>query len=153
MEMSISLDDLSSNEAADFLEEHVEEMKSVSPPESKHALDLEGLRRADFRFWVVRMNSQLVGCAALKDLGEGRSELKSMRVAENCRGKGIASRLLAFLIVEARGSGFRELSLETGAMPFFEPARQLYRKTGFQECGPFAEYVDDPNSVFMTLIL
>ena len=99
------------------------------------------------------MDSLLVGCAALKELGEGYAELKSMRVAENYRGKGIASRLLDFLIAEARASGIREVYLETGAMPFFEAARQLYRRAGFRECGPFAEYVEDPNSVFMKLVL
>ena len=151
--MIISLDDLSSKEVAEFLEEHVEEMKAVSPPESKHALDLEGLRQPNVRFWIARMDSILVGCVALKELGEGCAELKSMRVAENYRGKGIASRLLAFLTGEAKESGSQELYLETGAMPFFEAARQLYRKAGFRECGPFAEYVEDPNSVFMKLVL
>ncbi len=151
--MRIVIDDLIGPEIAALLEEHTAELRSISPPESKHALDLDALRRPEITFWTVWDEDELVGCGALQDLGGGHAELKSMRVSSQRTRQGIASLLLRHIIGEARDREFRRLSLETGSMPFFEPARNLYRKHGFAECGPFAQYVDDPNSTFMTMEL
>jgi putative acetyltransferase len=128
-------------------------MRSVSPPESKHALDLQGLKAPEITFWTVYEGEQLLGCAALKALSAGQGEVKSMRVDAAARGKGVGSALLNHLLAEARARGYQSLWLETGSMAFFEPARRLYRKHGFVLCEPFGDYRADPNSVFMTLPL
>lgn len=151
--MRITIDDLNGPEIARFLEEHITEMRSVSPPESKHALDLAGLRRPEITFWSVWDEGALVGCGALKELDITHGEIKSMRVAAAHRGRGVASLVLRHIVNVAQERGYQRLSLETGSMPFFEPARKLYARFGFADCPPFASYADDPNSVFMTLEL
>ena len=152
--MEIREDDLTGPEIARFLEEHIEEMRAVTPrPESKHALDLDSLRAADITFWTVWDEGVLVGCGALKELDRGHAEIKSMRTASAYRGKGVASSLLAHILDVARGRGYRAVSLETGSFEFFAPARLLYERFGFEYCSPFGDYVEDPNSVFMTRTL
>ena len=149
--MEIVRDDLSGPAIAEFLTQHLRDMRSVSPPGSVHALDLDALRRPDVTFWTVLDGSGAVaGCAALKELGPAHGEVKSMRVAPAHRGTGLAPRLLEHLLAEARRRGYRRLSLETGSMAFFAPARALYARHGFTVCGPFGSYREDPNSVFMT---
>lgn len=151
--MILRLDDLRGPEIARFLEEHLQDMRSVSPPESKHALDLDGLRRPEITFWSGWEGRELVACCALKEMDPQQGELKSMRVAPRFRQRGLGSVLVQHLIAEGRRRGYRRLSLETGSFPFFVPARNLYRQQGFVETGPFGDYRPDPNSVFMTLIL
>lgn len=151
--MKIVVDDLSGPEIAGFLDEHVQEMRSITPLESKHALDLDGLRSPEVLFWSVWDGDTLVGCAAIKRLDAGHAELKSMRTAPTRKRSGIASLLLEHIISEAKRIGFARLSLETGSAEFFRPARNLYEKFGFDYCEPFAEYSPDPNSVFMTRAL
>lgn len=148
--MTIRLDDLSGPEIARFLEEHIRDMRAASPPESKHALDLAALRQPEILFWTAWDNSRLIGCCALKQLDPNHAEVKSMRVSAADRRKGIGVALVTHLISEAKQRGYRQLSLETGAMAFFEPARKLYHSFGFTFCGPFGSYREDPNSVFMT---
>jgi putative acetyltransferase len=146
----IDVDDLSSPATITFLEDHVTQLRSLTPPESTHALDLDGLRAPGVVFWSARDGDQVVGCAALKRLDDTHGEVKSMRTAADRARQGIASRLLDTLIEHARGTGLRRLSLETGVEPFFAPARALYARHGFTECEPFASYRPDPLSVFMT---
>ncbi len=153
MQLEIHGDDLSDPRIAQFLTEHISDMRAVSPPESKHALDLDGLRQPEITFWSVWSAGALVGCAALKHLSPTHAELKSMRTAASVRRSGVATHILQFIVAEARRRGYQRLSLETGAMPFFAPARALYAKHGFQPCPPFNGYTDDPNSVFMALEL
>lgn len=152
--MNIRIDDLSGPEIAAFLDEHIQEMRAIAPrPESKHALDLEGLRQSGITFWTVWDGTTLVGCGGLKELDETHAELKSMRTSESHRRKGVASLLLQHMIDTARNRGYRRLSLETGTYlygTYFEPARRLYEKFGFRYCGPFSDYKEDPNSAFMT---
>lgn len=148
--MRIKVDDLTGAEVAELLEQHLRDMRAVSPPESKHALDLEGLRRPEITFWTIWDDASLAGCAALKELCPSHAEIKSMRTAHGYRGRGVATMLLRHIIDEAKCRNYRRLSLETGSMPFFEPARRLYLKFGFVYCGPFADYREDPHSVFMT---
>ncbi|MGL6338295.1 MAG: GNAT family N-acetyltransferase [Waterburya sp.] len=147
--MEIRVDDLSSTKIAKFLEEHIQDMKAVSPPESKHALDLEGLKKPEITFWTVWDGNSLVGCGAIKELNAKHAEIKSMRTSVAKRGKGVASMMLEHILKEAKLRGYRRISLETGSMPFFEPARNLYRKYGFKNCAPFSTYKEDPNSIFM----
>lgn len=151
--MRIQSDDLSGPEIAAFLAEHLTDMQATSPPESKHALDLDGLRKPDVTFWTLKDGDTIVGCGALKALDPAHAEVKSMRTGAAHRGRGVASRLLRHIIAQARARGFSRLSLETGSMEFFAPARSLYTKHGFEVCEPFGDYREDPNSVFMTLRL
>jgi putative acetyltransferase len=148
--MQIREDDLTGQKIADFLQEHLEEMNEITPPESVHALDLEALRSPDVTFWSAWEGDELLGCGALKKLDSRSGEVKSMRTAKAHRGKGIASKILEHIITEAERRGYDCLNLETGALPEFAPARALYRRYGFEYRGSFAEYIDDPNSVFMT---
>lgn len=148
--MKIEVDDLTGPEIAGFLDEHVQQMRSITPPESKHALDLGALRAPEVTFWSVRDGDVLVGCGAIKRLDAGHAELKSMRTAPLRKRGGVGSLLLEHIITEATRMGFTRLSLETGTAEFFLPARKLYEKFGFSHCEPFAGYRPDPNSTFMT---
>jgi putative acetyltransferase len=151
--LKIVVDDLSGPEIAEFLGNHILQMRSITPLESKHALDLDGLRRPEITFWSVWDGGALTGCGAIKRLDAGHAELKSMRTAPARKRTGIASRLLEFIIAEAGRSGYTRMSLETGSAEFFRPARNLYQKFGFDYCEPFADYRPDPHSVFMTRVL
>ncbi|MFC6438913.1 GNAT family N-acetyltransferase [Bowmanella sp. JS7-9] len=151
--MHIKLDDLCTEDIADFLQAHLADMRATSPPESKHALDLDALRQPDIKFWSARSENQIAGCIALKRLGHSDGEIKSMRVAPQWRGMGLSASLLAVLEQHARDAGIRALWLETGSMAFFAPARRFYLRMGFSECAPFAQYKPDPNSVFMSKLL
>ena len=148
--MNIKIDDLKGSEIYQLLQEHLESMKLLSPPESVHALDIEALRKPDITFWTVWESGELLGCGALKELDSQHAEIKSMRTSSVHLRKGVAKNLLNYIIDEAKRRGYRRLSLETGSMEAFEPARQLYANFGFTYCEPFADYVEDPYSVFMT---
>lgn len=148
--MILRLDDLRGPEIRALLEEHLADMRRISPPESVHALDLDALRRPEISFWTVWEGDALLGCGALKQLDAAHGEIKSMRTAHAHRGKGVARFVLTHILDEARRRGYARLSLETGSQPDFEPARRLYASVDFETCGPFADYVLDPNSVFMT---
>ena len=148
--LQIREDDLTGKKIADFLREHLEDMYQISPPESVHALDLEALRSPDITFWSAWQSDELLGCGALKELDSSSGEVKSMRTAKDHRGRGVASKILEHIIQEAIRRTYHCLNLETGSMPEFAPARALYTRYGFEYRGPFAKYIDDPNSVFMT---
>lgn len=155
--VQIVIDDLQDPGIIAFLEGHVAQLRSLSPPESTHALDLTGLRSPDIRFWTAFDDGdgprEIVGCAALKTLDPTHAELKSMRTAPHRTRQGIASRLVQHVLDEARAVGFERISLETGAEDFYAPARGLYLRHGFDYCDPFADYRPDPLSVFMTRAL
>lgn len=151
--MHIRIDDLRGPEIVALLEAHLALMRSISPPESVHALDLEGLRAPQITFWTLWDGEVLLGCAALKELDPHHGEIKSMHTAQAARGKGVGRRLIQHILAEARARGYRRLSLETGSTEDFAPARGLYARAGFTTCGPFGDYILDPFSVFMTLEL
>jgi len=151
--MEIRRDDLRGPEIRALLEEHLRNMREISPPESVHALDLEALRRPGITFWTAWADGELLGCGALKELDASHGEIKSMRTASAHRRKGVAAAMLGHILAEARRRSYSRLSLETGSMAAFEPARRMYASFGFERCGPFADYRDDPNSVCMTLEL
>ena len=151
--MDIRLDDVSGPEIAALLQEHLRDMYRVSPPESVHALDLESLRQPDITFWTMWDAGVLAGCGALKELDSQHGEIKSMRTASSHRRQGVATQLLQHLLAEAKQRGYTRVSLETGSMDFFLPARALYASFGFEPCPPFADYIADPNSIFMTKAL
>ena len=147
--MQIREDDLTGKKIADLLREHLENMHEITPPQSVHALDLEALRSPDITFWAAWEGDELLGCGALKELDSRSGEVKSMRTAKAHRRRGVASKILEHIIKEALRRAYDCLNLETGAFPEFAPARTLYIRYGFEYREPFAQYVDDPNSVFM----
>ena len=151
--MNIVEDDLTGGPVLALLERHMAHMRSLSPPESVHALDLSGLRGPEITFWTVWDGADLVGCGALKQIDPAHGEIKSMHTAAEHRGRGVAAAMLAHILAEARRRGYRRLSLETGSMDGFIPARMLYARNGFVECPPFGDYAEDPNSTFMTFVL
>lgn len=151
--MHIRQDGLSGSEVHALLQEHLSGVALHSPPESIHALDIDALRRPGITFWTAWEDGRLLGCGALKALGAGHGEIKSMRTASAHLRRGVARQLLAHIVEQARQHGYRRLSLETGSAVAFEPARRLYAGFGFSCCGPFADYVEDPYSVFMTRML
>jgi putative acetyltransferase len=148
--MDIRVDDLSNSEVIRLLHEHLRSVALHSPPESVHALGLEALRNPDITFWSAWQDSELMGCGAIKELDSRHGEIKSMRTASSHLRKGVAARLMHHILEEAERRSYERLSLETGSMDAFAPARRLYASFGFKPCGPFANYVEDPYSVFMT---
>lgn len=156
--MKISLDSPARDDVRRLLDEHLTDMFTTSPPESVHALDHSALLAPSVTFWTARDDDgTLLGCGALSELEPGaearEGEIKSMRTAGQARGQGVASELLTVVLAEAKRREYVRVSLETGSQDFFAPARRLYARHGFMECGPFGSYVLDPNSVFMTLEL
>jgi putative acetyltransferase len=136
-----------------LLGEHMRDMHRHTPPESIHALDLEALRAPGISFWSMWGEGGLMGCGALKQLDPEHGEIKSMRTAAAYLRQGVARRMLEHIVAEARRRRYRRLSLETGAMAPFAPARRLYADFGFRDCAPFADYKPDPHSAYMTLEL
>lgn len=151
--MNIEIDDLTRPAIHALLNEHLQNMYELSPPESVHALDLTKLRAPGITFWSAWEGPLLLGCGALKELARAHGEVKSMRTPNALRRKGAGRGILAHIIDVARSRSYERLSLETGSMEAFKPAQRLYESFGFVYCGPFGDYVDDPNSVFMTLRL
>lgn len=151
--MEIKLDDVSGKEITALIQFHLNNMAEISPPESCHALSVESLKGGHISVWSAWNDGELLGCGALMELDAHHAEIKSMRTATAYLGKGVAAHLLQHIIDVALQRGYQRLSLETGTVADFLPARKLYEKFGFVECGPFADYVLDPLSYFMTKTL
>ena len=151
--MDIRVDDLRGPEIARLLREHLHNLALHSPPESMHALDLAALRKPEITFWSAWQGVELLGCGALKELDPAHGEIKSMRTAAPHLRKGVAAAILSHILAEAGRRHYRRLSLETGSGEAFAPAQSLYTRFGFRPRDPFADYVLDPYSVFMTLEL
>lgn len=156
--IEIRLDDLSGEATRRLVAAHLAGMHDTSPPESVHALDIDGLRHPSITFWSAWSGGELAGIGALKAMDAAdavvrRGELKSMRVDDRFRGAGVGRAILRHIVSEARRRGYASLWLETGTPDDFIPAQRLYESEGFVVCGPFEGYVDDPFSVFMTLDL
>ncbi len=151
--MKIEIDDLSHPAIHALLNEHLQNMHELGPPESVHALDLDRLRQPVITFWAAWDGLLLLGCGALKELDPRHGEVKSMRTPSARRRQGAGRAILGRIIEVARSRGYERLSLETGSVEAFAPAQRLYQSFGFTCCGPFGKYVEDPNSVFMTMRL
>ncbi|WP_339299384.1 GNAT family N-acetyltransferase [Paenibacillus sp. FSL R5-0623] len=148
--MEIKVDDLSGVQVKALIAEHLQGMAADSPPESIHALNLDGLKKPEITFWCAWEGDDLLGCGAIKELDPEHAELKSMRTASAHLRKGVARKILAYIMEVATDRGYKRISLETGSMDSFIPARKLYEDFGFEYCEPFADYILDPNSTFMT---
>lgn len=151
MALSITVADFQDAALLVFLQAHLDDIAPTAPLDSQHALDAAGLQDSRVRMWVAWDGLDLIGTVALARISGQHEELKSMRTDPCRRGQGIASMLLLHALNDARSRGVCRVSLETGSMDFFAPARAFYRKHGFTECGPFGSYAEDPNSTFMTL--
>ena len=151
--MEIKIDDLTDIRTIELIRTHLAGMAENSPAESIHALNVAELKRDHITFYSAWEDNDILGCGALKELTTKHGEVKSMRTAEKHLRKGIASAILQHIINEAKIRGYTKLSLETGALEAFQPAHRLYESFGFTYCEPFDNYIDDPNSVFMTMHL
>lgn len=148
--MEIREDDLTGSAIVRLLESHLENMMEITPPESVHALGVDRLRSPDITVWSAWEGGELLGCGALKVLDAASGEIKAMRTHDAHRRKGVGSRVLERIVAEGQRRGYRRLFLETGASADFAAAQALYRRYGFEYRGPFGDYVNDPNSVFMS---
>jgi putative acetyltransferase len=148
--MRIEEGGLDDERVIELLTIHVTRAREVTPVGSAHALDLSGLKQPSIRFWTIWDGEELLGTAALKRLDDAHGEIKSMHVSEAARRKGAGSAILRHVLAQAAAMGLSRASLETGSFGYFAPARALYAKHGFVECGPFEGYEPDPNSAFMT---
>ena len=151
--MFITEDDLTGEAVTALLQEHFRDMHAITPPGSAHVLDIASLRSPNITFWSMWNDGDLLGCGALKELDATTGELKSMRTVAAHKRKGVASSILRHIISVAQQREYTYLHLETGSFPAFQPARNFYEKHGFTYRSPFADYKDDPNSVFMTKCL
>jgi len=151
--MRIELDDLTRPAVHELLREHLANMYELSPADKVFALDLNKLRAPEISFWTVWDGDALLGCGALKQLTPTHGEVKSMRTPAQARRRGAGRAVLLKIIETARERGYERLSLETGTHPDFQVAQQLYRSVGFELTGPFADYQEDPHSVFMSMAL
>ena len=151
--MHIETDDLSRSEVHALLQEHLDNMHALSPAEHVFVLDVEKLKAPSITFWTVWDDGLLIGCGALKELSPTHGEIKSMRTPQNLRRRGAGRAVLEKIIETAKMRGYSRLSLETGSHPDFKKSRNLYESLGFEYSGPFADYRENPRSVFMSLDL
>lgn len=151
--MHIIPGDFSDQRVVDLLHVHLTSARAETAPGSAHALDITDLQSPDISVWTIWDGDELLGVGALKRLSSDHGEVKSMHTAKAVRRRGAGRAMLQHIIATARARGLSRLSLETGSWEYFRPAWALYRRHGFVECPPFADYAPDPNSVFMSLDL
>ncbi|HET9058743.1 MAG TPA: GNAT family N-acetyltransferase [Acidimicrobiales bacterium] len=151
--LEIGIDDPGASDIVALVQAHLAEMHGQSPLEHVHAMEPEALRADGVQFYSARCAGELVAIGALKLVGPGHVEIKSMRTADRWRRRGAGACMLAHLLEVARAQGYKRVSLETGTKEYFAPARALYAKAGFVPCAPFASYTDNPYSVCMTMEL
>ena len=149
----IDVDDPRRDDVRALLERHLAFARAVTPPEDVHALELDGLLDPSVTFFSLRDDGRLLGVGAIKQLDPDHAELKSMHTAEEARRRGVGRAIVDHLLAVAAERGVSRVSLETGAMDAFAPARSLYASVGFVPCGPFGDYAASPNSAYMTLRL
>jgi putative acetyltransferase len=149
----IEIDDPRRDDVRALLEQHLAFANEQSPPEDVHALDLEGLLDPTLSFFSLRVDGELHGIGAIKQLDANHAELKSMHTVKAARGQGVGRAMLDHLLAVAVARNVERVSLETGTMEAFAPARLLYASVGFSPCEPFADYFLSPNSTCMTLLL
>ena len=153
MDFTIREDDLTGADIRALLEEHLADLALHSPACSVHAMPVDRLRGPDVTFWSTWSGVRVVGCGALKEIDATHGEVKSMRTIDEVKGHGVGGLVLDHLLAEAKRRGYSRVSLETGSNEPFQPAHRLYVRHGFEVCGPFADYVEDPWSLFMTKVL
>lgn len=151
IEGQISADDPRADDVQQLLERHLAFARAQTPPEDAHALDVDGLLDPSVTFFSFRAGGELLAIGAIKRLDPSHAELKCMHTAEAVRGRGVGRAMVDHLLDVARAGGFERVSIETGSMAAFAPARALYARAGFSPCEPFGGYRESPNSTYMTL--
>jgi putative acetyltransferase len=149
----VEVEDPAAEDVRALVRRHLDFSLAQTPPQFAFALDAGGLSDDSVTLFGLRSSGELLGLAALKELGSGHGEIKSMHTAEQARGRGVARTLLEHLTSVAAQRGLHTLSLETGTQAAFAPARSLYESAGFTSCGPFADYRASPHNTFMTRTL
>jgi putative acetyltransferase len=149
----IAIDDPRAPDVRQLLATHLVFARAPTPPEDAHALDADDLAGPAVTFFSFRRDGVLLAVGALQRLDSDHAEVKSMHTVEAARRQGIGRRMIEHLIAVAREAGYTRLSLETGSMAEFAPARALYANMGFEVCGPFGNYRASPNSTYMTMDL
>lgn len=150
MGIEVRQDDLASAEVQSLIVEHLEGMRSNSPPDQVHALAIKGLQAADVTLWCAWSGGSLCGCGALKELDAKTGEVKSMRTRTAFLRRGVGQLILDEIVETSRRRGYLRLLLETGTGAAFEPAHALYQRNGFTLTGPFAGYEATEFNVFMS---
>lgn len=145
MQLTFERADLDDDELLDFLRGHLDDIAPTAPTRLQQPLD-----GTDIRLWVARLNGVVVATGAIKVLQPGHIEIKSMRTDPSLRGQGIGARILEMLLEDARSQGAQQIWLEAGAADYYIPARALYERAGFVECGPFGDLSADADSIFMS---
>ena len=140
-------------EVNELLTKHFIELRSASPQGSTHVLDIPGLKVSSIKFWSLWKEKKLLGCGALKFLGNELGEFKSIRIHDDFRKKDNGIKVIEHLIDEAKKLNIKRISIETGAGKFFEPARKLFKRCNFEPCKPFAHYKKDINSIYLTKLI
>ncbi len=148
--MDIKVDDLTRPDIRELVQAHLTEMAGNKDALTSHALGLDSLQADDITFFAVREGETLTGCGALKELDKTHGEIKSMHTAHRFRRRGVSAAMLFHILKLAKERGYKRLSLETHPGPEYKPARTLYERFGFEDCGPFGDYEDHEFSGFMT---
>lgn len=151
--IEVRQDDLSGEQTQALLRLHLAGMQANTPQGHVFALDLSRLRAPGVTVWSAWIDDRIAGVGALKELGPGMGEVKSMRTHPDFLRRGVAAALLDRIIAEARKRGWHRLSLETGRGPAFEAALRLYRKAGFVDGERFGEYAQSEFNQFLHLSL
>jgi putative acetyltransferase len=149
----IAPDDPGADDVRALLAVHLAWSHTTTPPEDVHALDVDGLLDPAVAFFSYRVDGALLGIGALKRLDERHAEVKSMHTVAAARGQGIGRAMVEHLLATARALGCARVSLETGSMAAFAPARALYESVGFRPCARYGDYPDSPSSAFFTIEL
>lgn len=154
MQWQFAEGELDRGDVGDLLDLHFREMRAGSPPSACHVLAREGLAEPSIRFFTLREEQGiLLGVGALKRLDATSGEIKSMRTHPEALGRGVGRAMLDHLRDQAWRMGMRRLHLETGNSAAFDAANHLYRKAGFDECGPFGDYRPTEFTLFYRLVL
>jgi putative acetyltransferase len=153
MDIVVTVDDPGADDVRALLERHLAFAREMSPPEHVHALEVDSLLDSGITFFSARRDGRLLGVGALSRLDDAHAELKSMHTSEAARGLGVGRAIVDHILAVAAERNYERVSLETGTMDAFAPARSLYTKVGFVPCEPFAAYTANPYSICMTIEL
>jgi putative acetyltransferase len=150
MALVIAIEDPATEDIKALLQIHLNFCHDVTPAEHSFALDVEKLRMPGITLFAAREDGVLLGVGAIKDLGDGAAELKSMHTAQVARGKGVGGAMVKEILAHAKSGGFSRVYLETGSHPPYEPARRLYAGLGFEPSEPFGDYIPSEFNTFMS---
>jgi putative acetyltransferase len=150
VDVVIAVDDPRAPDVRALLVTHLAFARDVTPEGHVHALDVDASVDPTITLFSARSDGVLLGIGAIKEISATHGELKAMHTRETARGRGVGGAILDHLLAVARDRGYRRVSLETGTMEAFAPARSLYLTRAFVPCPPFGPYTDNPHSQCMT---